>query len=362
MRKIAATILFLVSLISLAGCSENANTDDAMQATTTPPEQAQIDITHPLNADKTYIDLAADLPDHIYNTTGAENGLGGTVYTFSGTVIDYSTLESNGFVFEQITVDTGDGTVLISNHYKAIYNQTLLTYGADLTKAYYPYDVNNYVFPDIGETGSFLTVYLGYSAAVEKATFVLGANPSIFEILEFEDPAKNVKSQDKTENAVAAQINGDIILLGNLEFTIPKSFSAGSVSDNSIVLLSDDAFCEMGLFAADVSMLDDARLREYLSAQREAFLTENVVRLEESQLDSIVAGFDVVVNSYGEIDSKGNTAHVMDITLTDSWYSYTILFKCDTDAPNLSDFATIFAEFICYAKYLGETPRFDFVQ
>ena len=43
--------------------------------------------------------LAQELPAHIYSTTGSENGLGGTVYAFSGIVEDYFSFTESELFF-----------------------------------------------------------------------------------------------------------------------------------------------------------------------------------------------------------------------------------------------------------------------
>lgn len=145
---------------------------------------------YPLNPDSTYASLAQEFPDHIYTTLGSENGLGGTIYKFNGTVEEYFTLDADTAVFDCAIVSTDKGKVLITNHYKGIYNATLLELGPDFTKAYYPYDVEDYTLPDVGEKATFICIYQGYSQLREMPAVALGANHSLFEILEFDDPTR----------------------------------------------------------------------------------------------------------------------------------------------------------------------------
>lgn len=204
MKKQIAMILALCLCISMlvacgAGSEETttaATTVPTTVATTEPetepttvPTTAPVELmTYPLNQDSTYARLAQSLPDIIYNTYGSENGLGGTIYKFSGTVVDYFTNGSNGWTFENIVVDTGDGTVMITDFYSAIYNASVLEVGPEVTKAYYPYDVDNFVLPSVGETANFITVYAGYSMNSEMASFYLGANKSLYEMAGIDDP------------------------------------------------------------------------------------------------------------------------------------------------------------------------------
>lgn len=163
----------------------------APPATTEPP----VELTrYPLNADSTYVKLAQELPDHIYTTTGSENGLGGTVYKFTGTVTEYSTTPMEVSAVEQIFVETEGGTVMIGNFYKWLYNSAYLEFGETAANAAYPYPVESYQFPAVGETAEFIAIYLGYSGVAKVPMFYLGANPALFELEDYPDPAQTTNT------------------------------------------------------------------------------------------------------------------------------------------------------------------------
>ncbi len=164
-----------------------------------------------------------------------------------------------------------------------------------------------------------------------------------------------------TETASIISISGNNMTLGNLEFMIPDGFTATVVNESSVALVSSDKACSIGLFATDISALDEAKAKEYLPLQHNSFVSDDCERVRESSSESLAAGFDITMNSYGKILPDASTA-CMDSTFTDSWYAYTILFECDINSPQIKEYITSFAEFTGYANYVGAEPRFDFVQ
>lgn len=195
----------------------------APPATTEPP----VELTrYPLNADSTYVKLAQELPAHIYTTTGSENGLAGTVYLFEGTVKEHSSTANDGFVFEQIVVATPGGDVMIMNFYKALYNATVRELGESTAKANMPYPVEDFCLPNDAESSEFLGIYIGYSNVAQIPVFYLGANPVLFEMLEYPDPAaaaqkpaETTPATQPTEAVTTGQRNALKHALSYLDFT-----------------------------------------------------------------------------------------------------------------------------------------------
>lgn len=168
-------------------------TTTPVETTTAPPETtvpAEL-IRYPMNMDSAYVDLAQELPDHIYTTTGTENGLVGTVYMFTGTVVDTATTEVEGTGMEQIFVETDGGQVMIANMYKCMYNGAYKAYGKNAADREYPYPVSDYRLPGVGESGEFLCIYVGYSNVAEVPVFYAGANPALYEVMEVQDPTQD---------------------------------------------------------------------------------------------------------------------------------------------------------------------------
>lgn len=164
-------------------------TTEAPQTSAPPATEAPL-IRYPMNMDSAYVDLAQELPDHIYTTTGTENGLVGTVYMFTGTVVDTGTTEVEGTGMELVSVETDGGRVMIANMYKCMYNGAYRSYGKSAADREYPYPVSDYRLPGVGESGEFLCIYVGYSNAAEVPVFYAGANPALFEVMECQDPTQ----------------------------------------------------------------------------------------------------------------------------------------------------------------------------
>lgn len=175
------------------------------------------------------------------------------------------------------------------------------------------------------------------------------------------DTTTSTNETISTEAASIISISGDNLTLGNLEFTIPDGFTATIVNDSSVALVSSDKDCSIGLFAADISNLNEDKAKAYLPLQHKSFVSDDGERVSESTSESLAAGFDITMNSYGEI-TPDLSAACMNSTFTDSWYAYTILFKCDINSQQLQDYVITFAEFTGYANYSGSDPRFDFIQ
>lgn len=155
------------------------------------PREAESLETYPLNVSPKYVLLANSLPEHIYTTTGAENGLAGTVYAFDGTVVETFQMKDGPFTFENAIVEISGRQVMIGNTYKAVYDATAKQFGDATAKETYHDDVDQFIFPEIGVPSHFIVTYVGYSGTKNMPAFVLGANPAIFEMNEWDDPASS---------------------------------------------------------------------------------------------------------------------------------------------------------------------------
>lgn len=371
-RKTLALLLCAVLLLTACAVPPAATTTPTttappettvpVETTTAPPETtAPAELTrYPLNADSTYVSLAQELPAHIYTTTGSENGLAGTVYTFTGTATDYSTTLVEDAPMEQITVETDGGKVMVANFYKYLYNSAYIAYGKDTADAYYSASVRDYLFPSIGEHADFVGIYIGYSNAAQMPVFYLGANHSLFEALEYPDPAQTPTGSSEDSSATVS-ISGNTVTAGNLKMTIPSGYTAEQVNDNAVMLGSSDGKCGISIFAADISDLDEAAAMAYIPMQKESFYADDAV---QSEIEGIgpytVGGFDVTMEVYSEICTDLSMYSVLSTTFTDSWYGYTILLK--TAETSTEAYATAYGQMVMTAIYTGPAVRFDFVQ
>ena len=146
-----------------------------------------------------YYEHALNLPEHIYNTTGSENGLAGTIFTFDGIVVTKDIMDAAGVDVEYAKVSTDMGTVLVLNMYAGIYKESMEQYGESSVKSLYSDNPNYYVYPEIGEKANFLVVYSGYSQTEEMPVFYLGASSDIFSLLEYEDPVTAAYAAENRE-------------------------------------------------------------------------------------------------------------------------------------------------------------------
>lgn len=217
--KLWALLLLASMLLSLTACASTQPeattepptevTTEATEDVTTEPStvneettEPEIIETYPLNVDNAYSEFATDLPGIIFKTTGQENGLVGSIYTFEGTLQEIVTYtdKTGTYVYEDATILTESGTVQISNLFKSIYNAAVAELGKESTDAVYSDDVNDYVLPDPGVRSRFVVVYLGYSLKNEMPVFILGASKDVFEIAGLDDPLDNKGTSGEVEN------------------------------------------------------------------------------------------------------------------------------------------------------------------
>lgn len=157
-------------------------------------------------------------------------------------------------------------------------------------------------------------------------------------------------------------VYGNTLVLGNIEFTIPDGFLVTVINTNSYLLSSEDYACSFAVCANSIMELDEEKTKTYLPMQHKVYMTENATRFSEDTLDGFIAGYSVTFDFYGEITTELDVSTNIDATFTDSWYAYTVLFRCDTNSENLADYVSTFVTFTGYSKYIGNSPRFEFVQ
>lgn len=178
-------------------------------------------------------------------------------------------------------------------------------------------------------------------------------------------PACTTNNQDGKSSGSeqpVVSVDGSTLTLGNFEIQIPDGFSVNSSDENTVSIASADGGCFIGVFAADVSGLTEEQVKTFLPQQAASFMADSSSRASERQSDTRFGPFDVTIDLYAETSSELAATVNMDTSFTDSWYTYTIMFRCYADSDKLSDYTTTFAEFCGYAEYTGEDARFDFVQ
>ena len=176
-------------------------------------------------------------------------------------------------------------------------------------------------------------------------------------------PETTVPETTVAETYPASGVYGGNIVLGNITFEIPNDFTVTVVDDASFVLASADDDCAIALAAIDISMLDEENAKKYLPMVNESFVdfgTDIVVPSDEDIIGEL-AGFPIVMRACGTSDGVNFVFHA-DTTFTDSWYAYTIIYKCDFGSEKLSDYHSLLISMMLNAEHNGREQRFDFVQ
>lgn len=199
---------------------------------------------------------------------------------------------------------------------------------------------------------------------IAKGAFVNDEAPSdgAYNATDYAETHQREESSDSTSETNPIVIDGDFVALGNFKIPYPKDFELNSVTENTAMFTSNDDNCVIGVFSADVSTLTESQIRDFLPAQHNSFMTEGAVKGDITEKAVSFGSFDLSFDLYAEVDTDSLATINMDTTFTDSQYSYTIMFRCYAEADNLGEHSYSFAEFCGSAKYVGGSPRFEFIQ
>lgn len=162
-RVIAALSSAALIVMTLAGCGNNqeANSDKGSVSENSSSSVENMEHIYPFNSHSKYLDTASEIPDVIFHTTGAENGLSGKVFTFNGTVIKYNDDPQSDF----LVVQSEKGNIMIEN------TANILEPEAD------------YSFPDVGTSGTFFVTYSGFNEKYQMPLTYIGASETTVEKL-----------------------------------------------------------------------------------------------------------------------------------------------------------------------------------
>lgn len=159
----------------------------------------------------------------------------------------------------------------------------------------------------------------------------------------------------------AVELSDNEFLCGNLIFAIPEGFEIIKQDEVYTCISNDDGTCVIGFVAADIAQLDEEKTKLYLPMQHDAFLEEGIIRVSAGDLESQIAGFAVIIDAYGNANVNPWTMN-MDTSFTDSWYAYTILYRCEGESELLDQYNLMFIDMTIGAKHNGKPARFDYVQ
>ena len=155
-KKFCAVLIFLCTLFLVVGCQTN-NYDTELSGELT---QSNIDKSlklYPLSTEESEYFVYSYIPEIIFSTTGAENGLSGNIYSFSGTMVgQHPELGPSYFV-----VATKYGVVLMMNIYNDVKDEL-------------PVEEEKYIIPEVGEEARFTCIYDGFSTVAGMPCFAYG--------------------------------------------------------------------------------------------------------------------------------------------------------------------------------------------
>lgn len=160
MKKVLLLFLTLAVLFVFAACGSSAletPKNTIPQETTNAGGASNSALLYPLNTSETLYATCPSFPAIIFSTPASENGLSGTLYSFTGKMLGpYEGLDETYFV-----VETQFGNVLMMNIYYEI-------------KDSMPIAEECYLTPKIGETARFTCIYDGFSEVAKMPTFAYG--------------------------------------------------------------------------------------------------------------------------------------------------------------------------------------------
>lgn len=174
-------------------------------------------------------------------------------------------------------------------------------------------------------------------------------------------PTENPSNETTENKKDAISVNGNAITMGNFLITLPDGFSVTSSTENSASVSSADGLCYIGVFAADVSGLTEDQIINRLPSQHESFMTPSATKGDVQDQSVTFGPYKLTFNLYAEVDTDSISTINIDGSFTDSWYTYTVLYRCATGS-DVSDHTYSFAEFCGKSKYIGLDPRFERMQ
>lgn len=154
------------------------------------------------------------------------------------------------------------------------------------------------------------------------------------------------------------QVQRETVTIGNLKFTLEPDQRVEDLGEGSYFFTLVEGKATLFVYAGDVSEFSVSLAEAFTKLQHKT-LTEDRIIVDSVETDLQIAGFDVTAESYGTLDENGDLIACLDISFTDTWYSYTLLFICDGEGEKVSDYAYIFGQMLGDVVYVGEAPRED---
>ena len=235
MKKFFALLLSICMLLFLVACGTERSTADKQndESQTIDDKDSKL---YPLSTNESVYSTYSDIPEIIFSTTGAGNGLSGTIYSFNGKMIGkHPKLDSSYFV-----VETKYGEALMMNVYNDI-------------KDSMPVDEECYATPKIGEEARFTCIYDGFSGTAEMPCFTYG-NDS-FLLSTYTDSNETEDTKEETTTTTQSPETQPVVYEGSGDKVITNINLDGGRYKVHVVYTGNSVFSVFGYDADDDMVL-----------------------------------------------------------------------------------------------------------
>lgn len=172
-----------------------------------------------------------------------------------------------------------------------------------------------------------------------------------------EDSAATTESPDVSSAATEA-VSKSYVKIGNFIYGNLLFESAETLSDSSYLITLDDGVYLI-VVTADVSELDEADVKDYLSSLSESLYDESEQRYSEFSFDIPLTNFPLVGNYYATIDENSVITCYIDCLFTDSWYAYYFKLFFNSHDQDANRAGALLGQFLAGGTYSGKAHRFD---
>lgn len=194
MKKKFAAFLAVLLAMNLIACGSTPTGESTPSITTKATETitpettvepttitttAQEPTVYPLNAEEYFdTDYITAPPSIVYTTPASENGLDGTIYAVTGTVLEYHP-DDEGFGY--FLIETTSGVVAVGTYHEYVIAEFAASYeeaqlDEDLLRSYF-------AMPSVGDVVCIYAEYTGFSDSEQCAFFVYGGNDYLSDAL-----------------------------------------------------------------------------------------------------------------------------------------------------------------------------------
>lgn len=138
-----------------------------------------------------YISSAEPLPSKVFEPQ-SDSPQAGSVFIINGTVSKNDTVSSDdpndNFTIDRVYIQTDDGTLVVANIYKALYDALAEDIDSDHEATLFPDPLDDYILPKVGEEVRIIGIYADYSDILQMPVFYYGACDSMYTMLRMPKP------------------------------------------------------------------------------------------------------------------------------------------------------------------------------